>query len=138
MPFYGSSASETALQMFFFIWFLLCFLPQLKIQDSMYAVLLEDWLRVIPRDRFLFLRSEDYKRDTKGTLENIFNFLELSQYHFFSLPRLLHFPKSALFRNVPDLFTRGGIAMERCYCFCVPVTHYSIKTCKSQQTYTHK
>ena len=45
----------------------------------MYAVLIEDWLRVIPRDRFLFLRFEDYQKDIRGHLETIYEFLDLGQ-----------------------------------------------------------
>ena len=61
---------------------------QLKIQDSMYAALLEDWLRVIPRDRFLFLRFEDYQKDIRGHMETIYEFLDLGQWSLGYLQQL--------------------------------------------------
>ena len=42
---------------------------------GVYSVFLEEWLKVFEITNFLFLRSEDYSRNIKGTLQRVFSFL---------------------------------------------------------------
>ncbi|XP_076468967.1 carbohydrate sulfotransferase 15-like [Babylonia areolata] len=49
----------------------------LRVQENVYPVLMEDWLRVVPRDQFLFIRYEDYRQDMGRELRKIFRFLRL-------------------------------------------------------------
>ncbi|KAK7482399.1 hypothetical protein BaRGS_00026321 [Batillaria attramentaria] len=61
---------------------------QLRIAESMYSVLLEDWMRVFPRHQILFIRFEDYAKNITAELAKVFAFLELEvsgeQLHLFS------------------------------------------------------
>ena len=52
-----------------------CF--QLRIGIGMYYYHITRWLRVIPRERFLFLRSEDLSLDPYSTMERVWRFLDL-------------------------------------------------------------
>ena len=52
-----------------------CF--QLRLGIGMYYYHIIRWLRIIPRERFLFLRSEDLSRDPFSTLERVWRFLDL-------------------------------------------------------------
>ncbi|XP_076468966.1 carbohydrate sulfotransferase 15-like [Babylonia areolata] len=45
--------------------------------ENVYPVLMEDWLRVVPRDQFLFIRYEDYRQDMGRELRKVFHFLGL-------------------------------------------------------------
>ncbi|KAL8595211.1 hypothetical protein ACOMHN_043364 [Nucella lapillus] len=47
--------------------------------ENLYPVLLEDWLRVVPRDQIIFLRFEDYKQDTAAHLQRVFDFLGMDK-----------------------------------------------------------
>ena len=48
------------------------------IRIGLYYFILEEWLKVFPRDSFLFLRTEDYENNEVQTLnEKIFPFLSL-------------------------------------------------------------
>ena len=44
---------------------------------SLYHIHISQWLKVIPRDRFLFLRMEDLVSNTDHVLRNVWEFLEL-------------------------------------------------------------
>ena len=57
---------------------------------------------MIPRDQFLFLRTEDFKKDTRGHMEIIFKFLALGQCHRLSL------------RYRPFLFTLNLVLCRCC------------------------
>ena len=52
---------------------------QLRIQESLYSVLLEDWLRVIPRDQIVFIRFEDYAQNITRELKRVHQHLGLSE-----------------------------------------------------------
>ncbi|XP_025086820.1 carbohydrate sulfotransferase 15-like isoform X1 [Pomacea canaliculata] len=43
-----------------------------------YAVYLKEWLAVFPRKHFLFMRTEDYKKDVRSHVLKVFQFLDLS------------------------------------------------------------
>ena len=47
------------------------------LQTSMYYYLIVPWLNVFPRERFLFLRTEDLARDKSLTMLKVWNFLNL-------------------------------------------------------------
>ena len=55
----------------------LCF--KLRIQESIYPVMLEDWLRVIPRRQMLLVRFEDYAKNRSKELSRVYQFLEMSK-----------------------------------------------------------
>ncbi|XP_076455667.1 carbohydrate sulfotransferase 15-like [Babylonia areolata] len=63
-------------------------LPELRIQENVYPVLMEDWLRVVPRDQFLFLRFEDYREDMGTQLRKVYSFLGLDSLSDEQLRRL--------------------------------------------------
>ncbi|KAH3834085.1 hypothetical protein DPMN_107403 [Dreissena polymorpha] len=46
---------------------------------SFYIVHLLEWLKVFPREQILIFRNEDYTVDKKGTLTNIFRFLDVGE-----------------------------------------------------------
>ncbi|XP_078319066.1 carbohydrate sulfotransferase 15-like [Crassostrea virginica] len=46
-----------------------------RLHVGVYSVFLEEWLKVFEITNFLFLRSEDYSRNIKGTLRRVFSFL---------------------------------------------------------------
>ena len=52
-------------------------LLQMRIQESLYDVILSDWLRIIPRDQFIFLRFEDYVNNKTHELKKVHAFLGL-------------------------------------------------------------
>ena len=47
---------------------------------GMYAVYLNEWYKVFPKNQILVLRNEDYSKDILGHITNVFHFLELSKY----------------------------------------------------------
>ena len=51
--------------------------PQ-QLLTGFYYLYLLPWLQVFPRKSFLFIRTEDMKKDTGKTLQEIFRFLEMS------------------------------------------------------------
>ncbi|XP_025092982.1 carbohydrate sulfotransferase 15-like isoform X2 [Pomacea canaliculata] len=51
---------------------------QLRINENLYPVLMEDWLRVFPRQQLLLIRFEDYCRNMSHVLSRIFTFLDLA------------------------------------------------------------
>ena len=53
------------------------FCYRLRLGIGMYYYHIIRWLRVIPRERFMFLRSEDLSRDPFSTLERVWSFLDL-------------------------------------------------------------
>ena len=46
------------------------------VTNSLYAVFISDWLRLFPREQFLFLRMEDYMEDRVPHIREIVSFLE--------------------------------------------------------------
>ena len=51
----------------------------IQFADSIYYVTLKEWLKLIPFDKFLFLRTEDLASDPVSTAQEIFKFLELDE-----------------------------------------------------------
>lgn len=49
-----------------------------KMLKVRYATALEPWLRLYPRENFLFLKSEDFFADPQSTLDKIFNFTHVA------------------------------------------------------------
>ena len=50
---------------------------KVRLGIGMYYYHITRWLRVIPRERFLFLRSEDLSLDAYSTMERVWRFLDL-------------------------------------------------------------
>ncbi|XP_048763501.1 carbohydrate sulfotransferase 15-like [Ostrea edulis] len=50
-----------------------------RLHVGVYSVFLEEWLKVYDTTNFLFLRTEDYSRNIKGTLKTIFSFLGVEE-----------------------------------------------------------
>ena len=50
---------------------------KVRLGIGMYYYHITRWLRVIPRERFLFLRSEDLSLDAHSTMERVWRFLDL-------------------------------------------------------------
>ncbi|KAL3846538.1 hypothetical protein ACJMK2_017517 [Sinanodonta woodiana] len=48
-----------------------------RIRVGLYAIHIADWFRVFSRHQFLFLKTEDYIQDVRGTLVKVFDFLQL-------------------------------------------------------------
>ena len=60
---------------------------QVRLNFACYPVYLREWLRVFPRESFLFLKTEEYAEDMKTTLNQVFKFLDLgisTFYHGFN------------------------------------------------------
>ena len=51
--------------------------PQ-QLRTNFYYLYLLPWLQVFPRENFLFIRTEDMKKDTVKTLQETFQFLGMS------------------------------------------------------------
>ncbi|KAK7468150.1 hypothetical protein BaRGS_00036614 [Batillaria attramentaria] len=49
----------------------------LRVQENLYPVVLEDWLRIVPRRQIFFSRFEDYAKNRTKVLGDVFKFLEL-------------------------------------------------------------
>ncbi|KAK7505128.1 hypothetical protein BaRGS_00003698, partial [Batillaria attramentaria] len=60
----------------------------LRLQESLYPVILEDWLRIVPRHQMLFLRFEDYRKNIAKSLQEVFNFLQLEPVNSTVLQRI--------------------------------------------------
>ena len=52
---------------------------KLRIQESLYPVMLEDWLRAIPRQQILFVRMVDYSTNMTKELKRVHQFLGLRE-----------------------------------------------------------
>ncbi|XP_061174937.1 uncharacterized protein LOC133184104 isoform X3 [Saccostrea echinata] len=50
-----------------------------RLHVGIYSVFLEEWLKVFDSINFLFLRTEDYSRNIKGTLKTVFSFLGVDE-----------------------------------------------------------
>ncbi|KAH9500519.1 Carbohydrate sulfotransferase 15 [Bulinus truncatus] len=50
---------------------------KLRLQEGVYSVYLQDWIRVFPPKQLLFIRFEDYVKDIDGTLEKVFQFFDI-------------------------------------------------------------
>ncbi|KAH3833642.1 hypothetical protein DPMN_106955 [Dreissena polymorpha] len=61
-----------------FKWFCLGLL-QAPIFTSFYIVHLLEWLKAFPREQILIFRNEDYTVDIKGTMTDIFRFLDVGE-----------------------------------------------------------
>eukprot|EP00105_Crassostrea_gigas_P016006 XP_011433212.1 PREDICTED: carbohydrate sulfotransferase 15 [Crassostrea gigas] len=46
-----------------------------RLHVGVYSVFLEEWRKVFDMENFLFLRTEDYSKNIKGTLKKVFTFL---------------------------------------------------------------
>jgi len=44
---------------------------------GLYALQIRQWLKVFPREQFLFLKLEDFSRDIQGNMRNVFSFIGL-------------------------------------------------------------
>ena len=44
---------------------------------GLYEAFLQEWLRVVPAEQLMVVRSEDYYNDTEGTLARLFDFAGL-------------------------------------------------------------
>jgi hypothetical protein len=55
---------------------------------SSYAEQIERWFELFPRERFLFLKTDDLDSDAQRTLDRTYEFLELPAYSNQQLPRL--------------------------------------------------
>ena len=53
------------------------------IVPGMYTIFIEDWLKVYPRDQFLFLRFEDYRLNRTKELDKVAEFLETGDMDLF-------------------------------------------------------
>ena len=52
------------------------------IREGLYALYLEDWIHLFPKENFLYLRTEDYAADFVGTFNaKVFPFLNVSKFH---------------------------------------------------------
>ncbi|VDI11644.1 [heparan sulfate]-glucosamine 3-sulfotransferase 3 [Mytilus galloprovincialis] len=60
-----------------------------RIHVGFYAVYLKEWLKVFPKEQILFLRTEDYAENIKGTLKQIFKFLQLEELSEIDLDRIV-------------------------------------------------
>ena len=52
---------------------------QLRLRIGMYAVFISDWLRVFRADQIYVVKLEDYSKDKKKYLSQMYNFLQLSK-----------------------------------------------------------
>lgn len=52
---------------------------QVELHFMCYAVYLKEWLAVFPRKHFLFMRTEDYKKDVRSHVLQVFQFLDLCE-----------------------------------------------------------
>ena len=60
-----------------------------RMRTSIYVIYIKKWLEVFPKQNFLFLKTEDYSRNTKGTLYNeVFSFLDLDNISHEALKKL--------------------------------------------------
>ncbi|XP_064637907.1 carbohydrate sulfotransferase 15-like [Lineus longissimus] len=50
-----------------------------RLERGLYSVYIAEWLKIFPREQFLFLRVEDYAKDVSKTLKEVFSFLEIDQ-----------------------------------------------------------
>lgn len=73
-----------------------------------YAVFIKEWLAVFPWKHFLFMRTEDYSKNLKSSLLEVFRFLDLRKYLCFFLIKILtnHHP-------VADHFDRMCSSQKR-------------------------
>ena len=51
---------------------------QLRIQEGFYPVLLEDWLRIVPRQQMHVIQFERYVANETLEIEHVYSFLGLS------------------------------------------------------------
>ena len=49
------------------------------IQAGLYAVFVSDWIKVFPRERFIFLKADDVKTNMKDSLEDLFEFMPIGK-----------------------------------------------------------
>ena len=69
-----------AVESWWWWWGICLFVCKLRIQESIYPVILEDWLRVIPREQILFIRFEDFASNMTQDLMRVHQFLGLREY----------------------------------------------------------
>ncbi|GAB4234754.1 MAG: hypothetical protein Kow0049_18840 [Stanieria sp.] len=48
--------------------------------ESVYIYFLEQWMSIIPKEKFLILKSEDFYQNTPATLNQVFDFIGLPNY----------------------------------------------------------
>ncbi|XP_041369103.1 carbohydrate sulfotransferase 15-like isoform X2 [Gigantopelta aegis] len=53
-------------------------LSKVRLRIGLYYEFIKEWLKVYPLDQMLIIRLDDYARDTRLTLQRVFNFLGLS------------------------------------------------------------
>ncbi|XP_005101986.1 carbohydrate sulfotransferase 15 [Aplysia californica] len=49
-----------------------------RLPFACYSVFMREWLRVFPKENFLFLKTEDYAKNPQETLKEVINFLDLA------------------------------------------------------------
>ena len=87
------------------------------VAQGRYAVMLERWFAVFPRDQVLILMNEDFERDRDETLDRLFAFLELpgwqpprlERYNFHPSPPMA----SATRRQLLEIFQEDNRRLER-------------------------
>ncbi len=63
---------------FFGCYHFLVLLFQVSIQKSLYAIQLEDWITVFPRNQIHIIKAEDFYANATKELHATFRFLDLS------------------------------------------------------------
>ena len=53
---------------------------RLTLLVGMYSVFLKDWLSVFPASQLLVIRKEDYEKQIKSTMREVFTFLDIGKY----------------------------------------------------------
>ncbi|CAG2197783.1 CHST15 [Mytilus edulis] len=65
-----------------------------RIHVGFYAVYLKEWLKLFPKEQILVLKTEDYAENIKGTLKQIFKFLQLEKLPEIDLDRIVQKEKA--------------------------------------------
>ncbi|XP_062588301.1 carbohydrate sulfotransferase 15-like [Saccostrea cucullata] len=65
---------------------------KLPLSASLYYIHLQEWLDVFLREQFLVLRTEDYQKDTKNSLLQLFTFLGVGDIYLDVIERIVKMP----------------------------------------------
>lgn len=87
-----------------------------EIRHGMYGLIITDWLKVFPRESFLFLRMEDYSKNKTNVLNNvIFPFLQLKNVTDPIMQRKLNRKRIAGKRTYGAMFAKTKLLLDSFY-----------------------
>ncbi|KAL4240639.1 hypothetical protein ACF0H5_001430 [Mactra antiquata] len=89
-----------------------------RLHLGFYSIFVQDWLKVFNRNQLLILRTEDYSKEPKRTIQNVFSFLKLQNLSEKGLATITSGKRkyvTAAKKNAGKMLNETRVILERLY-----------------------